>query len=617
MPIEESNGRLEPTEVPIFRGRRRRRQGRRLTLVFSTVLAVVCAGGALLLAVSAREVKTHLITAASIFPQIEQHLSAGDVSQARTAMNQVQQHTESAQAIVSEPLWEVSSRLPLVSRNVSAVADVSRIANSLVKDAGEPMLDVFDLLNSEAASPLDGAVDLAVLNEAAQGVAVSARAFSEAAAKLEAVDRNKLIPQLSEPLREATRSLLTANRSISQVANLTNRLPNFLGATEPRNYLVLIQSNAELRATGGMSGALAVLKVDKGKMELTAQATASELGKFIPSIPVDGEQEQIFSSRLGSQISGVNLTPDFPSASHTAKMMWETSIGTPIDGVLALDPVVLSHILTATGPLPAVEEEETMAGRMPLALTSENVVKTLLSDVYTKLNDKEQDQYFAATARRVFDALVTGKAPATKLVRALVNSVQENRLHIWSAREPEQQDLASSWLGGSTSTGPDAGPGSFGVFFNDGTGSKMHFYARHQVQLTRMCGGQEGNQTSVRVRISNEAPADAATSLPAVVTGGGNYGVPPGTTRTDVVVYGPSGSKLQTVSRDGLPANFAPHFHGGRPVGLVTLQLLPGETSTIEFNFQNDPSSEINLVVTPTSENPRKVLLPIESPPCD
>jgi hypothetical protein len=406
---------------------------------------------------------------------------------------------------------------------------------------------------------------------------------------------------------------------LNVAAEASGLLPSMLGSVEPRNYLVLVQNNAEVRATGGLPGALAVLRIDNGKIDLTAQASGSDLGKFIPAVAVDAAQERIYTSRLGAYISDVNLTPDFPTVARTAKVMWETRYGTVIDGVVAIDPIVLSHILAVSGPLPVpIATDPTASGNLPATLTAENVVQTLLSDVYMSIDDnRTQDQFFASAAQQIFEALAAGKAPGVQLVQALAQSSEENRLHVWSQREAEQTILKSTRLGGSISSGPDVGKNSFGAYFNDGTGAKMDYHVKRTVQLVQECTGDDYGQVKVRITSTNNVAADAATSLPVYVTGGGLFGVPAGTVRTNVIAYGPVEANVETAEVDGQKVGFAANRHGNRPVGTVTVTLAPGQSSTVEITFGKIfQHTEPTLVVTPTVQAVKEVVLATEPAVC-
>ncbi|MDQ0824593.1 hypothetical protein QFZ60_000766 [Arthrobacter sp. B2I5] len=392
-----------------------------------------------------------------------------------------------------------------------------------------------------------------------------------------------------------------------------------LGAAGPRNYLLMIQNNAEARASGGIPGALAVLTLDQGKLALGAQSSAGDVGIMTPTLPVDPQQQQIYSTRLGKYMQDVNLTPDFPTAAATAQVMWEKKTGQPVDGVVSIDPVVLSYILQSTGPVeisgPGLAAVK--AAGLPTALSGSNVVPTLLSDVYAKIQQpKLQDAYFAEVAKEVFNALSSGKGEAKGLITGLTRGTNEGRVLVWSANASEQSVIANYPLSGSVS-GPSVSPAQFGVYFNDGTGAKMDYYIKRTVQLVQECPADGYEQTRVRITSTNTAPADAATSLPEYVTGGGAFGVPQGIVQTNIVAYGPVQANVESATDEGQKIPFAPYIHANRPVGVVAQQLAPSESKTVEFTFGKIVQhTEPNVVVTPTVQSVKDVILPTENATC-
>ncbi|MBA2774339.1 MAG: DUF4012 domain-containing protein [Nocardioidaceae bacterium] len=57
-------------------------------------------------------------------------------------------------------------------------------------------------------------------------------------------------------------------------------LPPMLGPDGPRSYLVMFQNTAELRAAGGIPGAIAIIRAAGGKLRLTQQGDAGSLGSY-------------------------------------------------------------------------------------------------------------------------------------------------------------------------------------------------------------------------------------------------------------------------------------------------------------------------------------------------
>ncbi|WP_326964533.1 DUF4012 domain-containing protein [Arthrobacter sp. PL16] len=525
-----------------------------------------------------------------------------------------------ARAAGADPLWKAAGLLPFVGQNFSAVSEMTVSADDVISRAVTPMIDKFATLDWDSLMPVDGRIDTAPLAEIAPTLSAAANTVELSYGRLEGLDQSELLPQIAGPLQEAVEALDEVRGPISNASRASHLLPSMLGAEGFRNYLVLVQNSAEIRATGGISGALAVLTVEDGRISLTDQGSASELGKFDPPLAADPEQEQIYSSRMASFMQSVNITPDFPTAASTAQQMWEDRHPeSRIDGVIALDPVVLANILWATGPVelgdfgdPAVDAllAETS---LPTALDSTNVVPTLLSDVYAQIEEPAlQDEYFAAVAGKVFGALTDVQGDSTQLIEALVTSAEQGRLYLWSATSEEQDLLAETDLAGAA-LGPTVGGAAFGVYFNDGTGAKMDYYVRRTVQLVKTCPGDGYSLYTVKVTLTNTAPADAATSLPEYVTGGGDYGVEPGRVKTNTVSYGPAQSLLQQARINGADVPISSFAHGNRPVGILTTELGPGETTTLEMDFSKVVQDTEPVVdVTPTVQDPADVLLPPE-----
>ncbi|TWD48159.1 uncharacterized protein DUF4012 [Arthrobacter sp. AG367] len=467
--------------------------------------------------------------------------------------------------------------------------------------------------------PNSSGSNLGPLKAAAPSVATAAYSVRASAERLQDIDASRLLPQVAEPLAAAVKELTQAKDALEAAADAATIAPAMLGADGPRNYLLIIQNNAESRATGGIPGALAVLQLDRGKLSLGTQSSATELGSMSPSVPTDPQQEQIYSTRLGKYMQDVNLTPDFPTAAATAQTMWAKKFGQRVDGVISIDPIVLSYILHATGPvaLNGPELSVVQSAGLPTELTGSNVVTTLLSDVYAKIpQPKAQDAYFAGVAKEVFAALSNGKGEAKALVEGITRGTEEGRVLVWSASSVEQSVLTKYPLSGPVS-GESVSPAEFGVYFNDGTGAKMDYYVKRTVRLIKACPADGYEQTTVRVTSTNTAPADAATSLPAYVTGGGNFGVAPGTVQTNIIAYGPAQANVESASIDGQKTPFAPYLHANRPVGVIAQQLAPGESKTIEFTFGKIVQhTEPNLVVTPTVQAVKDVVLPTENASC-
>ena len=592
------------------RGRRRRRILFWITVAAGSIVIVLGAAGAWV-GNRALEIKSDLEATSALLPELKAQLLANDKSAANKTMAALRQHTSAARAAGTDPLWKAAAAFPGLGANFSAGTEATVAADDLVNLAAAPLVKVFDSLDWKTLTPTHGSVNLQPLSAAAPSIVSAARTIELSYERLENIDTSALLPQVAQPFDKAKTQLADARTALNTAGNAAQLIPAMMGSQGPRNYLLLVQNPAEIRASGGIPGALAVLQINHGSIKLAEQSSASALHAFDPPVNVDADQEKIYTSRLGTYMQDVNMTPDFPTAAQTAKTMWEKrDPGETIDGVLSIDPVVLGKILEVTGPvqLPA---EAWVAG-MPTTLTADNVVKTLLSDVYARIrNPAEQDLYFAGVAKQVFDAVSSGQGSGENLVNALAAGTAEHRVLLWSAHSDEQKLLGGQTIGG-TVTGPSVPAAGFGVYFNDGTGAKMDYYVKRKVQLVQNCDAGGYRNYTAKVTLTNTAPADAASSLPAYVTGGGDFGVPQGTVQTSVVVYGPSQANLDTAKVDGQQVPLGSYRHAARPVGTLVLQLSPGETKTVEVSFGKVvQTSPPQLAVTPTIQPIGEVVGPV------
>lgn len=602
--------------------RRPRRRKRRLFLAAACLgcLALLAAVSTAWLGVKAATAKDELNFAASLLPQLKDEVLRRDSAAAGKTVETLRVHTAKAREATADPLWRLATALPWVGTNLRAATEVATTADDVATLGAAPLVGVLESLDWKSLTPSEGGIDLGPLASASPAIESASNAVQQSSERLNTIESANLLPQISEPLEQARTQLASLRTGLRTAADFASLAPSMLGTENPRHYLLLVENNAEIRATGGIPGALAVLSVDKGHLTLGPQSSATRLGSFTPPVAMDPEQQDIYSARLGKFMQDANLTPDFPSAAGTAQAMWEREFGHRVDGVISIDPVALGYILEATGPVQLTDPHivATAGESLPVQLTARNVVQTLLSDVYKEIAQPElQDVYFAGVAKSVFATLASGVGDDKLLVDGVAKGTAERRILLWSS-SPEEQGIISRYAVSGSVSGPSVSPAQFGVYFNDGTGAKMDYYVKRSVQLVKECPRDGYEQTTVRITSTNTAPADAATSLPAYVTGGGVFGVPPGSVQTNIVAYGPVQSNVETAKLDGQKTEFAPHLHSSRPVGVLAIRLAPGESKTVDFTFGKIVQhTEPNVVVTPTVYDVKDVTLPTETAVCD
>jgi hypothetical protein len=560
-----------------------------LGLVLLIVLAVVWVGVRGLLA------KGHLEQAVSTVGTLRTQLTKGDTAGVQATARRLDAEASAAKSLTSDPVWGAFEHLPFVGPNLRAVRQVAVVVDEVSGGAVRPVAGVLGSVNLESFAPKDGKVDLEPLVKAQPAIAGATRALSNASRNAMKIDTSDTL----SPVTDAVGQLRSATAAATAQADIANRAvqlaPALLGHDGDRQYLLLFQNNAELRAGGGIPGAVALLKVRDGHIELSNQASGSSFEETAdPVLPLPTETQGLYGSITGRYMQDVTLTPRFDLSAELARRMWKNRFGDEVDGVLAMDPVTLSYLLQATGPVQLPSGE---------SMSSDNAVKLLLSDVYAKYtNGDVQDAFFASAASAVFDRVSSGGFDPKAFIAALTRSASENRLRLWSAAPSEQDRLDGTAVAGELPASKPSGR-QYGVYLNDATGAKMDFYLEKTVAIGSDVCRKDGRPTTVvAVTLKNTAPADAASSLPAYVTGAGNFGVAPGNVQTNVAVYGPPSDLPLGSSIDGKPGTSQSTTDGKNPVLQQQVLLAPGESRTIRVAFLGEAkyaSSPVQAISTP------------------
>lgn len=119
-----------------------------------------------------------------------------------------------------------------------------------------------------------------------------------------------------------------------------------------KTLLVLFQNDLELRPGGGFIGAFGVVKMKNGKI---ADTQVFDTGNFDKDAPNTEEPPAPLKEILGTQfwkMCDSNWSPDFKTNAERAEKFYHLGGGAEkIDGVIAINTLVLDSILEITGPV--------------------------------------------------------------------------------------------------------------------------------------------------------------------------------------------------------------------------------------------------------------------------
>ncbi|KAA1379838.1 DUF4012 domain-containing protein [Aeromicrobium fastidiosum] len=562
-----------------------RRQGTRRVVVMG--VAAVLALGLLVFTYQALRTTSDLRRAAQQSTLLQEQVITGDAA-ARRTLDELRASTASAESRTDGVLWSIGSLLPVVGDNVEAVRTVSAALDLVAREALPPVVEVSARVDLDAFSPRDGTVDLANVEAIAPAVAAADAALTKARADLAGIDPTDLLAPLRRPVGTIKDQVVRAQEAAASSDVAARLMPTMLGGSGTRRYLLVIQNNAEVRATGGIVGSYAVITAKNGRLTMGEQGSNLDLKQFDdPVLPMTKDETSVFTDQLVRDLRDVNVTPDFPRSGEIARTMAKDGLGVDVDGVLSVDPVAMSYLLAGTGPV-TLESGAT--------LDQGTAVEQLLNRVYLTSTDLlAQDDFYESAARSIFDVVTSGDGQTRTVIGGLVRAADENRLMLWSRHPGEQAAIARTGVSGAFPRGDDRTP-HVGVYFGDTTASKMEYYFDFTTLATSRRCLADGRQL---ITVTADVVSNAPRSLPRGVSSI-DADVPLSQMRLLAWLYAPSGGRFTDIRLDGKPQVVTTASLDGRAETSVPFTLDPGQRRRLTATMVSGPGQEGDPVLSTT-----------------
>lgn len=562
---------------------RRRRTGWLVAAGVIAVLLVAAVWVAVQMKADADRVRDDLIAAKAALGRVSAAVLATDPTELSAASDEAARRTADAQSIVSGPLWRAAAHVPVVGRNVIAVREVTQTAQVLVDEALPAAVGMAAQLTPEAVSSSGAGIDLAPFTRIDDELPALAATLEQARASVSGIDREGLVSQVSDAVREFSDALDAAVSAVSQVKQTLPTLLSMAGAQTPRTYLLLFQNNAEARSTGGNPSAMLLARVDAGRLTIVRQASTADFDHAETShhqwTAVPPELASLFESDTFDTPQNFTRPPEFSLTARLFVDLWSHTFPDDlngsggIDGVVSVDPVAMSYLLGAIGTVQLPGGD---------VLSQENLVPTLLSQVYQRYasDPAATDAYFAAVVTAVFNKLVGGGWKPLAVFDALRQGAGEARVLVWAADPQQQAMVGAAGLDGDFSSDSPSRT-QVGVFVNDASHSKLEYYLHSTVGVT--CD-LVARTVTTSITMTSTAPV---SGLPKYVIGQRNwvYGAAPSTMLLDVLYVGPVGASAAVSDpRSGdVPEWDRTGAVQGRSARSVSIALAAGGSRTVTF----------------------------------
>jgi hypothetical protein len=544
-------------------------------------------------ALDAVRARASLEQAARGVATLQADAAAGRTERLAGSIAEVQGHAADAREAVDGAHWSLVGRLPGVGPTAEAVSTMVSVVDGLAHGPLPQLASVIKVVDPATLSPRGGRVDLKPLAEVAPDVRRADQAVGYALQSMEAVGGPPVLPPVSAAAAELEGQLLELRMATATASRATQLIPPMLGGDGPRNYLVIVQNNAEPRSLGGIAGTVLVIRADHGRIELTAQRPGAQVGPFEdPVVELTEDEQRIFGGDdLGRWMQNVTSTPDFPRSAELAREMWRRETGQAVDGVVTADPMVLAGLLG---------EVDTGPGGV---LRGDDLVAYLLNGVYRTQAPQEQDAVFSRTAEHAFARLSAGVGDPAARIEALAGAAREGRLLVWSSRPAEEELLEGTVLDGAL-RGVNDGHPVVGVFTLGIQMAKIAYYVDTAVDVEERAERPDGSrELVVTVTYTSRVAAGEVPDLPEYVVGVDERR--PGEVRLRTLVYAPAGGSFLSVSENSTDIGLSPQKHDRLWVTSRDVALRPGETSTLTYAIitGRHQAEDVILRTTPGSRS--------------
>lgn len=393
---------------------------------------------------------------------------------------------QSARRGVRSPLVSPLRALPVVGRQLRAFDSMASSAGRVAASGGGALDRIDDRISAGSAA---GGERVALMREIADATAEVQTVLAD----VDLGPSEALVGPLADARAEFAEELGEVREVVDNARAVADGLlPMFEG---PSRYLVLGANNAEMQVGGGMPLSIGVLEITDGQLVLPDMRPSAELVLDTP-VPVDPDVASRWAfSEPGIDFRSLGRTPRFDVTGEQAARMWEAAgLGT-VDGVLLVDPVVLSVLLGASGPITVGDT----------TYAAENVLDELLKNQYAAFDDvsARQDR-LSEVASAAVDALDGGGFDVAQLAADLADAAGSRHILAWS-RHPGQQ---AAWeAAGITGELPD--DALFVGLYSVG-GVKLDPYIDVAADLVH-----DGGEVSVQITVTNASPE----GLPLYVEG--------------------------------------------------------------------------------------------------
>lgn len=547
-------------------------------IIASLVVVLLLLGLGCWVAVGALQAKSNLEQARASAQKAKDALLEADTKAAAASARDATDSAQAARDATHSLAWNIVAAVPWVGSPFKTGQQITDVVSGLATNVLQPAADVGVTISPDRLYK-DGKVDVDLLRSQEAQLSTLAEKATRLNAEAGAIQDPHYLSTIGDARTQLQGQIADLTSILENTALAARLVPPMLGADGPRTYFMGFQTNAEARGTGGLLGGFGILRFDNGTPTVDTLGSNIDLADAIAPIDLGLEYDQQYGfANPFTDFRNSNMSPHFPYAAQIWRTMWEQQTGTKVDGVIAIDPVALSYLLGAVGPITMPDGE---------VVSKDNVVELTESTAYKRFPTDQlaRKQYLQEIANAVVTKITGQVKSPRQLLDALGKSVSERRIAVWTSVPEEQQLLETTALAHSI---PDDDAPYAAVVYNNLGGNKLDYYLKSQIEYAADDCRADTRASTVTVKLTNAVPNEP---LPDYVASDAGLSpevpivVPRGTNIISVRLFATKGANLSAAILNGERVPAIVSSERGHPVFEVQVIIPPGQSADISFQL--------------------------------
>lgn len=382
----------------------------------------------------------------------------------------------------SPPVW-LAAHVPYAGRSVADLANFSHAGVSATEAANKvaPAYAGGDIF-------ADQTINLKTIDSVLAALPEAQTQLTQTRTQLEAVQGDGVFGSYLGKYRDdALAGVDSLQVAATQLSPNRAQVLDALGANGPKNYLVPLLNNAQLRASGGAPLSVAVVRIDHGKVSVPFNGYTN--GKaykghpavsYASAVPAACGSSGCSDTPLWGSAGAVgfvnsNAHPDWRVSGDDLSRAWNASQPLKVDGVMALDTRAIESLLSVTGPVQTSQYGE---------VDQANFTDLILERSYDKFaaDQQERQDVNDEIGQAVIGKLLSGNASTMAMTTtALVQDAQTRSVQTWFKNPVLEKAALSLGMGGEINTSPDSD--TVAVYSRNRNMSKVDVYSQRDLTV--------------------------------------------------------------------------------------------------------------------------------------